>query len=154
MSLPKIVKGPALKYYFLDRAKPYPGRPGFYKVVKPLYVFKKTNSYDGRGGCVEVITNLIIPVGAVVYAPDSAWWVQYLDSRYRKMRASKAIVHSQALRHGSHRQVDNSRSGYYNYSFIYKNGTVVKPKERFSYESNQCDSGIHFFLNLADAYHY
>lgn len=147
MSLPKIVKGDALKAYFLEHVK-QTSKSEFYKVVKPLYVFKKT--YKGGN---DVVVNLIIPVGAKIYAPDSAGWTVDECSGYRKMRASKAIVHSQALRHGSRRQVDNSRSGH-NYSFIYKNGAVVKPEEEFSYESSQCASGIHFFLNLADAYHY
>lgn len=153
MSLPKIVKGDALKNYFLEHVK-LTSKSGFYKVVKPLYVFKKTGAailsrYYNTG----VVTNLIIPVGAIVYAPDCVWEAPQWNSALRKMRASKAIVHSQALCHGKRRQVDNSRSDYCN-SFIYKNGAVVKPWSKFSYESYQCASGIHFFLNLADAYRY
>lgn len=152
MSLPKIVKGPALKAYFLEHVK-QASKSGFYKVVKPLHVFKKTLDHSGWPALRrDVVTNLIIPVGARVYAPDCAF-LKEGSCDLRKMRASKAIVHSQALCHGKRRQVDGSRSAYRG-SFIYKNGKTVKPEKSFSMKYDRCDSGIHFFLNLADAYRY
>lgn len=152
MNIPKPVTGDALKAYFMEHVTPLKGSAmldmDFYRVTKPLHVFKTTHNY----GCT--ITNLIIPKGAIVYAPGGVFQVRLQLSKYyyRKMRASSAFVHSNYTR-GTKKKVREAFS-IYSPSFKYKEGTVVKPKSGFSREHSACDSGIHFFLNLYDAYHY
>lgn len=123
---------------------------GFFKVVKPLHVFKKVyhcdrmNQYEAS----EVIANLVIPVGALIYVPNSAFrpWGNDDD---RKMRASEANVHSVVTIRGK-KQLKEARSGY-DHIFKYKVGATVKPTSRFSRRESQCAEGIHFFVNLSDA---
>jgi hypothetical protein len=116
---------------------------GFYKVVTPLHVFKKV--YVNR---VETIANLVIPAGAMIYAEPYAFQPG-ARMALRKMRASEAFVHSLVKqRMGTQVQEANS---HWDPSFTYKVGETVKPNRPFSKDETQCDHGIHFFINLADA---
>jgi hypothetical protein len=118
---------------------------GFYKVVKPMQVFKRVHHGENY---VRAIANLVIPVGAMIYVNPAAFWKgQCSDSR--KMRASEAFVHSLATQRTG-RPLLEARSGY-SYNFKYHIGKTVKPELRFSKQAAQCESGIHFFVNLADA---
>lgn len=138
------IVGKELKKYFMEHVEVFP-ICGFYKVVRPLHVFKKTFSSNYND---SIITNLIIPIGAVIYVNDRAWGTKtYVETR--KMRASRALVHSSfdLIRK---KRIPITYSEYCS-AFQYKEGTTVVPKSEFSYESETCDSGIHFFLNLNDA---
>jgi hypothetical protein len=161
--------GKELKKYFKEHAKRirvratesswWGGRgtryevTGFYVITKELNVFKMNYSTDGR---TKVITNLTIPVGAKVYAPDFAFNEDHADDGYRchdrKMRASEAIVHSSATMYAQ-KPVAVARSGW-DSSFKYAAGKTIKPRGDFDMDGDQCASGIHFFLNLQDAIEY
>jgi hypothetical protein len=128
-------------YWASDRRRQY----GFYKVVKPMHVFKRVHNGENW---VRAIANLIIPAGALIYVAPSAFYMgQSADSR--KMRASEAFVHSLATQRTG-RMLQQAHSGY-SCDFTYNVGATVKPELRFSKRAAQCDSGIHFFVNLADA---
>jgi hypothetical protein len=124
----------------------------FYKVVHPLHVFKKVHVHskfvNGDGYRVQAIANLIIPVGALIYAANYSFW-ENEGSDARKMRASAAEVHSIATVH-SKKQVSTANSPRRKI-FKYTVGLTVTPELRFSRRESQCESGIHFFVNLADA---
>lgn len=86
--IPKATTGKTLKAYFMEHVVPYGDQ---FKVVKPLHVFKKARSRHSHG---DRIVNLIIPVGAIVNAPNRAFTASGSTTDHRKMRASEAIVHS------------------------------------------------------------
>lgn len=162
--------GKELKKYFKEHAKRirvratepgwWGGRgtryevTGFYVVVKDLPVFKLTYSSGTR---TKVITNLTIPVGAKVFAPESAFFECHSDTDYnschdRKCRASEAKVHSNATVVAG-KEVAVANSGW-DTSFKYTAGQTVKPSNGFDMDNDQCAGGIHFFLNLQDAIDY
>ena len=143
-----IVKGMVLKDYFMSHVKKTENK-NFYEVVKPLYVFKKTiTTGDTFRSC---ITNLIIPKGTIIYCCANVF--DYFNQRSdRKMRASRAIVHS-SVRIADTNKTDNTWS-LQDATFIYKNGKTVNPRFGFSMKNSHCESGIHFFLNLQDAIDY
>jgi hypothetical protein len=127
------------------RTRVYPD--GFYKVVTPLHVFKKVH-HEINGHKVDAIANLIIPVGALIFAPHYSFWA-FNSADGRKMRASEAEVHSIVTKRAK-KQVNIAIATRCR-RFEYKVGTTVKPELRFSRCGDQCESGIHFFVNLADA---
>jgi hypothetical protein len=117
----------------------------FREVTEPLRVFKKVRVdayYYGRG---YAIANLIIPKGAFIYAGDT---VGSMDRHDRKMRASEAKVHS--IVGLDRKRLDRACSSFAP-TFVYRVGDVVRPVYGFSWEADQCESGIHFYLNLGDA---
>lgn len=149
----KVIKGKALRDYFMEHVKPHADWRYFYTVTKPLKAFKKVYTRNKFGTIDRAdIANLIIPVGATVYAqPDSL--AGNSDSHDRKMRASEAEVHSIFTLTRPHAAVDSAHAGF-NSHFVYKPGEAVRPSEEFSLRRSQCDSGIHFFLNCGDALRY
>lgn len=186
MQITPLVTGDNLKDYFLSHVKASKISNGkcdnFYEVIKPLHVFKKGGSrpFDtcgvpGLRVHANRIINLIIPVGATIFASDDVFG-RFSDLSGRKMRASEAIVHS-IVRF----VVQDSDMTYYNWGgtddywtetlseknfvaaaearschnpkFKYIPGKVVKP-DTFSNEYDQCEGGIHFFLNVRDALRY
>jgi len=137
-------------------------RKDFFKLTNDIKVWKRTNSIAHMERCIVA---LLIPKGAVVYASNN-----YRDSiDYRKMRASEAIVHKQflvgqrfhmydgtgpgAFETELYKEVNKTISGF-DYTFQYITGTSVAPEDGFSFNQRQCESGIHFFVNLADAMNY
>lgn len=145
ISIPVV--GHRLEQYFLSHVTNLYG--GLYRVNSPLYVFKKTASPR----LADVIVNLIIPRDALIYADSIAWRCSdHNDYHTRKMRASKAIVHSQALLR-SRRFITTSYSNY-DCEFEYKTGKTVTPYQGFSSDDKTCADGIHFFINLDDAVRY
>lgn len=169
----EIVTGRALKQYLMEHVAPNPqqvrdvwdlssGVAFIYTVTKPLHVFKKVRSgvwWD------SAIANLIIPVGEFVYVAGAAFLnVTYGSSDHRKMRCSKAFVHSMAISrsdpaHGrKYLQAVGTqiKHGFSSYTpeFKYRVGRNVKPFKPFSHRFGQCASGIHFFIDLQDALNY
>ncbi len=155
-----LVHGEKIRKYFDSYVIQFPSRVNkryghtlesscFYKVKHPLPVFKKVQRFG-----VGVIANLIIPVGAIIYAPDVAFMVASSNVHERKLRASKAYVHSLAY-------TDSCPLGAaypyraafstFNASFKYVTDTIVKPDKKFDMNKQTCASGIHFFLNVQDA---
>jgi hypothetical protein len=135
-------------------------RKDFFKLTNDIKVRKRTNSIAQMERCIVA---LLIPKGAVVYAPNN--YQGSIDCR--KMRASEAIVYKQFLvGHKFHlghlpgafetefyKEVNKTVSGF-DYSFQYTTGTSVVPEDGFSFNQRQCEPGIHFFVNLADAMNY
>lgn len=151
---PDPVWGFELKKYFLEFATQDKNRSlGFYRVHTDLPVFKKVLSQSLRD---HAIANLIIPAGALIFAAERVWSDQTV-LHDRKMRASKAFVHSivKADYDCSNTEIEITRamSGWA-HSFIYAKGQTVKPLSAFDLYQNTCTSGIHFFLNVRDAYCY
>ena len=118
----------------------------FCTVKKPLFVFKRLG--DG------VIANLEISLGAKVHANyfiregklHPATWGKW------KLRASAAIVHSLCTRAG-----EPVKKGFSKYDpeFIYvAHPTKTLEPNAFSMNPDECAAGIHFFLNLKDAWFY
>jgi beta-lactamase class D len=126
--------------------------PGFYTVTKPLQVFKQTYTPAGT----RCITNLTIPVGAIIYASKEVFNINHKDDECRvherKMRASLAVVHSNVTNRNLN-AVQVAVSEWDN-KFKYIPGKTVKPRHEFDMDDDQCKSGIHFFLNLQDAVDY
>lgn len=135
---------------------------GFWKVEKDLHVFKK--AYAKGNQC---IVNLIIPKGAEIYVePYNRTDYEY-DYDNRKMRASEAKVHSifsfldcdfyigkqDSMNFSDIQPMKNCISSW-DENFLYVEGQKVKPRNGFSRDQEQCDSGIHFFFNLCDAVSY
>ena len=184
--IPKLISGSVLKQYMQEHTRPISEDEwckeggdsllwkrgcarNFVTVTDTLYVFKKTQndrlSCDRR----QMITNLIIPVGAIIHIPYDAYTCKESDSR--KMRTNKAIVHSnvmctnmhhfghispsefskQKLERWTQRAVAHSQ--YLN-EFTYKVDHLVKPRQAFSLVTGSCESGIHFFVNVVDALKY
>jgi len=148
---------------------------GFYKVVNPLYVFKKAYTKAGY----SVLINLIIPTGAIIYGHISKLPQPYGKLSLQncgKMRATRAKVHSiirlqdnittvyrnfkgndsymsGASRLLTEKEIRTAYSGHDDY-FKYEVGCTVRPKEPFDYFQGECASGIHFFLNAEQALDY
>lgn len=148
-----VITGDTLKQFVLEHCKPQRVRAkvqkGFYKVVKPMHVFKKVHvGTDSRN--TQAIANLIIPVGALIYAEDvPIYFADANDYDYRKMRASEAkVVSIVSCKNQIPANEGFSGSGS---SFKYHSGKTVKPTYPFSKKAAQCESGIHFFVNLRDA---
>lgn len=68
------------------------------------------------------------------------------------MRASEAYVHSIVTANKRKSKFVYKQKGYseHDNSFVYVVGETIKP-DKFSHRENICDSGIHFFLDVADA---
>jgi hypothetical protein len=160
--LPQPMMGLALLNYVKEHARPEPtktqDRPyrnvmlqghfcGFWRVTSPLTAFKKVYGPLSHGA----IVNLILPVGAKFYAPSCVW--NHTSSRGgRKMRANRAVTHSIALIHNGEGLKD-ARSSF-DKDYVYAPGIVARPKPHFSSAYDQCDPGIHFFLNVVEAFDY
>lgn len=149
-----------IRDYFMEHVRPMKNSDRFYVVTKPLHVFKKVEVCASDVGAArwkrnqEAIVNLVVPVGAKVHCSPQAFDLpaSSFDRGFRKMRASKAKVHSVVLIK-SKREVQVGRSSYA-YWFLYKPGATVTPSQGFSLESGACAGGIHFFLTLTDARNY
>lgn len=146
--------------------------PGIFKVTKPMKVWKKTKDTSYFQG--DVIVALEIPVGALVHAHMFGYGCASDNTMnralsYRKMRTSRAKVVEQfqlgkvggtgiyKLKPGNYQfsikyynSISESISGWSS-SFKYTTGKIVKPKNKFSMDNDQCASGVHFFINLSDA---
>jgi hypothetical protein len=133
--------------YFYEHTRPIRGRDGFFRVTAEMHVFKRTFLHLRNGLTNRVIVNLVIPVGAKVYWEPQGF---QRDINNRKIRCSKAFVHSQFTQ-SSKTALDVSRSGWDNTE--YHTGKFVRP-DYFSKERDTCSAGIHFFLNLQDALKY
>jgi hypothetical protein len=148
-----------------------PSHPGFFKVINPLYVFKKAYTPTSRDG---VIINLIIPKGAIIFPGNTPGGclrttVSVGMQGSGKLRASKAIVHSISTfkrkfnlydEYNEARYVDDpifkkkqvkrAIAGW-DTSFSYQVGKTVEPRQPFSFSAYECESGIHFFFKLSKA---
>lgn len=174
--IPARVLGHDLKQYFLDHAvEDQDLGHGFYKITKPLHVFKKASSREVLGDSkANRIVNLVIPVGASVYIGAQAFDAGG-DADDRKMRASVAEVFSIAqyasrgYRFHHHNWMDDDLStnfdpkmvkpaavahSSHDPQFQYRPGKTVTPINPFDTYQDQCAAGIHFFLNLRDALRY
>lgn len=125
------------------------GQPGFYKVTHQMHVFKKIRVLNARNRYVQAIANLIIPVGATIYTDPQAFCRPRAEAHARKMRASEAYVDS-IVQMSDLCEHQCGLSGH-NPGFMYSVGSTVVPVRKFAKHSSQCASGIHFFINLADA---
>ena len=145
---PTLVLKEDLRTHLLAHATPQPNKPYFYTVHTPLHVFKKARTSQGWE---EVLINMIIPADEFLFASEKAWISDSWTINYRKMRASKAKVHSivQIL---THEQLSSARANY-DPSFKYHVGKSVLPA-RFTRRDAICGPGIHFFLNVGDALNY
>lgn len=152
-------------------------RPGFYRVDKPLKVWKKTRC-SVRYGVERGIVALEIPVGATIHT-------QIFNGRFngtqdqKKMRANVAIVRHQSsvkglaqyevagwpkegeyvIRPGAEfSEVQETYAGH-DANFKYITGQSVKPNPncnpwRAFDKPGACMQGIHFFVNLSEALSY
>lgn len=138
---------------------------GFAVVTTPLKVWKQTFTKD-KDGYDNVIVALEIPAGAKIYS-------DILDnnnpSPSLKIRASEAkvvkqfnvgfveVTYSFAGRKEyileKYKMIKKSKS-IHNSLFTYETGKTVVPTFGFSEKYEQCDSGIHFFVNLSSALEY
>lgn len=129
--------------------------------IVPIRVYKKTivpNAKPDDG--ISVLTTLIL-------LPETEVYSRYENSYNRIGRAEKAYVYSQLLHNSrirknnkfrgiNHVNIDYSVSEY-DKSFVYTNGTMVKPKEDFycmefwKYDTKNFiapkEDGIHFYFN-------
>lgn len=142
-----MTKNQALNY-IREHAVPAGGKwhSNFWRITKEMKVFKKAidSNYE------RVIVNLVIPVGAIVHFPENRYSTLWINDR--KMRASKAFVHSIAhIR--TKKSISFARSDW-DVQFEYIVGDTVRPTRAFSRLPEMCEPGIHFFLQLEDAIRY
>lgn len=153
-----MLKGYALEQHILAHCKRISRskvtRGGFCLVEKPMHVFKRIMSGKDYH---KAIVNMIIPVGETIFVYDEAYKeISSFSRDNRKMRATKAYVHSIVRKH-DHKQLTCGYSDYMSWNskvFRYRVGRNVKPRLPFSMKWEQCASGIHFFVNLDDALAY
>lgn len=157
---------PTAVHTFLAKHAKWERSTGLWTVHTPMRAYKQTRTMDGYAALVV----LEVPAGALVFAPTRDVMIDieasgHADASDRKMRVSEAKVVAQYSLAGlnSGWYARNNPSDYrdgkpvkrsfsdHSSSFEYKTGTVAKPREPFSMEREQCESGIHVFLNAADA---
>lgn len=138
---------------------------GFAVVTTPLKVWKQTFT-KGGDGYDNVIVALEIPAGAKIYS-------DILDNNNNdpslKIRASEAKVVKQfnvgfvevMYNWGGHNEYELEKykmikksKSIHNSLFTYETGKTVEPTSGFSKKPEQCESGIHFFVNLSSALEY
>ena len=139
-----MTKNQALAY-IREHAVPAGGKwhSNFWRITKEMKVFKKAYYKYYH----QVIVNLVIPVDAIIHFPESNYSVDEIDNR--KMRASKAFVHSIASK--NNKEILNVAHSDWSVDFKYIVGKTVKPTYSFCSTPYQCESGIHFFMQLEDA---
>lgn len=147
-SIPSPLLGKDLAEYFKDHTRDL-GFRGMHLVTKNLYVFKKVERH-GTNGTQRCIANLIIPVGSTINV-SSDYARNHPNVSLRKMRASCAKVKS-IFTCLTGKEVFSASSLYYP-SFVYVSGETILPGQFFM-NYGTCAGGIHFFLNLHDAYYY
>lgn len=138
---------------------------GFAVVTTPLKVWKQTFT-KGEDGYDKVIVALEIPAGAKIYS-------DILDKNNigpcLKIRASEAKVVKQfnvgfveatysfagckKYELEKYKMIKKSEA-IHNSLFTYETGKTVLPTNGFSKKYAQCESGIHFFVNLSSALEY
>lgn len=111
---------------------------GMRTLTQDIAVFKKVLAGDEAS---PVIANLIIPAGTKVHISDG------------KCRAAKAEVVSMFRQRGKRKEVKKAYSGW-TWSFIYRKGATVTPKHGFGTRLQQCEGGIHFFVDINEALDY
>jgi hypothetical protein len=132
--------------YVLQHAEPIASRPNFYLVYKDMKVFKKLRN--------NVIANLIIPVGTVMYMPEEKLLPIYGSYTLYKMRATAAYVHS-IVNAKTKRTCTEGRS-LSDWRFLYKEKSFVNAEwdcSQFLVDT-MCVDGIHFFVTLKEALDY
>ena len=141
-----MTKNQALAY-IREHAVPAGGKwhSNFWRITKEMKVFKKASDK----ACKPVIVNLVIPVGEVIHFPEDKYGVDFINNR--KMRASKAFVHS--IHTVNYKRPGVSlRVAYSDWDDSkYLVGKNRNPEFAFSRIPHQCESGIHFFMQLEDA---
>ncbi|MCL2653247.1 MAG: DUF5758 domain-containing protein, partial [Propionibacteriaceae bacterium] len=101
-----------------------------------LVVWKMARTDTGK-----VLVKLRIPTDA-----------QRSNAAGRKCRASKAVVLSLETTDGNPLPGDVQVESLYDYSFVYRVGETVEPREPFDTDRwNECASGIHFYLTRIEA---
>lgn len=145
----------------------------FRKTTLPVHGWKITSS-AGKRGYLETITHLMFPVGTTMFVGDTEGFANqsYL---YRQWRANQAVVVSNhAVNRPSHAELHEIRKSgaafellafqnpdyavectlsIHDPQFEYRVGETVVPRGReFSFEEGYYGPGIHFFLDLYDAY--
>jgi hypothetical protein len=115
---------------------------GFYRVKRDFIAFKKVCH---RVRCLSVAL-LLIPKGAHVYLTTY------------KCRASMAYVCGIRRCAGAYDALGHLKVSHYKTAesqfdsrFKYRVGECVVPDLTFSYEMEECESGIHFFCDERDA---
>lgn len=113
----------------------------FRKLKYDLKAFKKLSN--------NKLANLIIPKDEII------GFNTFLIGSQRgfcKMRTTKAYVHSIVDKY-TYEEVEIG-SSLYDPCFTYKKGKYVDPIYKFSKIKSECNSGIHFFITLREAYEY
>lgn len=160
-----VYRGSAQSRFLAKHAK-RSAKTGMWTVHTPMRAYKQTKTRSGNA----VVVVLEVPVGALVFARtrDDMIAIEasgHADASDRKMRVSEAKVVAQYSLAGldsgwyarsnpsDYRDGKPVKSSFSDHSssFEYKTGTVAKPREPFSMELEQCESGIHVFLSAADA---
>ena len=145
----------------------------FRKTVKPVMGWKVTSS-AGKRGHLETITQISLPVGTTVFVGDTDGYANE-SFMYRIWRANQAtVVGNRLARRPSHEELRAIRKAgseidltafnaepddftctlsTYDPEFEYRIGELVVPRGRdFSFEEGYYGPGIHFFVDLYDAY--
>lgn len=109
-----------------------------WEVQKPMYVFKSVFVNAQR----KCIANLIVPKGALI--------VTARNLSERKMRASEAFVHS--LYDVDKGEWVGKAESHYTCTFKYVPGATLRVTNAI--QDTICAPGIHFFVNIRDAWDY
>lgn len=157
-TIPRPVTGVALRTYLQAHVqeKIVPCKNQFLTVTRDLHVFKQAAAKRA----LFAIVSLRIPVGEAVYL-DRAALSLFSPLYNRKMRASAAVVERITGLRGNHNDpslvtLSSRRVAYslHDSKFRYCVGETVYPAQGFSTLHGRCAGGIHFFLNVHDAYWY
>lgn len=124
----------------------------FWRTKKPLFVFKKVWTEGLNPGA---IANFEISVGESIHLPLNIEGTSFVPSELTewKLRYSGVKVHS--LRLCSTGSEVKEAYSMHDESFKYKaDPTQILRPTTFSMKPSVCAEGIHFFLNLKDAWEY
>ena len=119
------------------------------KVIKPIKAYKKTISVELSR---YIITELTIPVGAVVAITHE---FSYYHNRGHtcKLRSNKAFVEKQVEPIHKTEVRQTLPMMYTTKVNVYNTGEMFIPHD-FSYSSDACKAGVHWFLTEAEASNY
>lgn len=126
------------------------GNSAFFRVKQPFIGYKKIciSNYDDAvvelQFLPETIIHIPVDINSLVHNDIYNRWTDC------KCRASSAFYPEKNSR--GCKQWDGWST--WSYSFLYKPGTMLFPKPKFSRRHNICAAGIHFFLTKQEAQEY
>lgn len=160
VSFAPFVRGSDLRQYMSEHCENDLKNDWLWRVKEPMKVFKAVIRRQIGQASLVCIVNLELPRGTrIMVNPDC---FNGINEKIVKMRADQAFVHSIAEKYTGN--IVYKAESDWNWSYVYKPGTLIYPErdsggKMFPVHQNfddrqTCATGIHFFVNLAEAFDY